>query len=59
MDLTNVSNFLSREAGKQVPELANPNIDCLEQAKQLYLAYGGRLPSPPLPEPLRPSEKSV
>ncbi|KAI0538397.1 hypothetical protein GGR58DRAFT_468238 [Xylaria digitata] len=57
MDVPNVSNFLYREAGKHVPELANPNMDCIQQAEQLYMAYNGRLPSPTPPEPLRPSEQ--
>ncbi|RYP42018.1 hypothetical protein DL768_010406 [Monosporascus sp. mg162] len=57
MDLNSVHNFLSNEAGKHMPELANPGADLLQQAKQLYMAYDGRLPSPPLPEPLRPSKQ--
>ncbi|KAI3324696.1 hypothetical protein HD806DRAFT_53150 [Xylariaceae sp. AK1471] len=57
MDLDSVSKFVSSEAGKHVPELANPGLDRLQQAKQLYMASNGRLPSPPLPEPLRPSKQ--
>ncbi|GAM41453.1 hypothetical protein TCE0_042f14584 [Talaromyces pinophilus] len=57
MDLSTVPNFLSNEAGKNVPELANPSPDLLQKAMQLYTAYGGRLPSPPPPEPLQPSKQ--
>lgn len=57
MDLRSVPNFLANEAGKYIPELANPSFEVLKQAEELYKAYGGRLPDPPPLEPLRPSKQ--
>lgn len=55
--LSLVSRYLSgNEAGKVIDALANPDPDVLERARALYVAHRGRLPSPPLPEPLQPSE---
>ncbi|KAL2137779.1 hypothetical protein VTI28DRAFT_8267 [Corynascus sepedonium] len=52
-----VSQYLSsNEAGKVVDALANPDPSILEKARELYVAHRGRLPSPPLSEPLQPSE---
>lgn len=57
MDLGPVTNFLSREAGKHVPELENPSVELLQKAEELYVAYHGRPPSPSPPEPLTPSKQ--
>lgn len=57
MDLSSVPNFLANEAGKHVPELANPSPNLLKQAEELYKTYSGRLPNPPPPESLRPSKQ--
>lgn len=56
-DLSLVSQYLSgNEAGKVVDALSNPDPNVLERARELYVAHRGRLPSPPLPAPLQPSE---
>ncbi|KAL8409952.1 hypothetical protein RB594_008150 [Gaeumannomyces avenae] len=56
-DLKLASQYLSsNEAGKVVDALANPDPSAVEKAHLLYVAHQGRLPSPPLPEPLQPSE---
>jgi len=59
MDINTVPNFLTHEASKYIMELANPTTDMIQQAQKLYMASGGRLPSPPLPEPLKPSRQCV
>jgi hypothetical protein len=55
--LSLVSQYLSgNEAGKVISALANPDPSLIERARALYVTHRGRLPSPPLPEPLQPSE---
>ncbi|KLU89557.1 hypothetical protein MAPG_08528 [Magnaporthiopsis poae ATCC 64411] len=56
-DLTLVSQYLSgNKAGTWAEALANPDPAVLQQARALYIAHRGRLPTPPLPEPLQPSQ---
>lgn len=58
MDSNLVNDFLlANQAGKISSALANPPMDVLQKAQELYVAHQGRLPSPAPPEPLQPSEK--
>ncbi|KAM7215567.1 hypothetical protein V8F06_009034 [Rhypophila decipiens] len=52
-----VSDFLVHRAGRHLPELGTPSATMIENAQELGKVYGGRLPSPPQPEALRPSKQ--
>ncbi|KAM7201309.1 hypothetical protein V8F33_003409 [Rhypophila sp. PSN 637] len=52
-----VSDFLVHRAGRHLPELGTPSATMIESAQELCKVYGGRLPSQPQPEALRPSKQ--
>ncbi|KAI6081091.1 hypothetical protein F4821DRAFT_250073 [Hypoxylon rubiginosum] len=58
MDLINiVSSFLTNQAGQLAMALRDPKQEDLDKAAALYMAHGGRLPSPPPTSRLVPSER--